>query len=559
MLVNKDVSRGETAGSKFRSASGGGGQAGSALGWKELKPSSHKTKGRGRRRIFAILSGVLLIAIIFAVVRVASVAVGTNDQLRLTTGNQQSSLVDLRQSIPINPYLFGANVFPEKGSASVEANYTGFMNYGPEVSNGLRSAGINLLRFPGGNWGENHITSYDQLYDFSNLLYDTGAQGMVQARLSSTIDTFNKHSSLADRALFAEDWVDFMDNPESQFRQPKYANVQIHPILLWSVGNEPDQLINADTGKKYTVKDYVTAFIQFSYDMHKANPKIMVFGPEISQFYGVGVGPTDSSGKLWMEGFLQGVADYEKAHKLPFHLLDGVSFHSYQFQDARTSPYLLMSSSEEWNYVLPQLRQLVRDMMGRDLPIAITEINSNPSNGIEPTKGQAALWWADTLGTLMNNQADFVSYFSAEGVDQPYPLFTQDSPPQQTAMYRVFQMFSHLQHNLVPLQVQHDPVDVFATVDNTHQALSLLFVNKSGENQSAQISPQNTVFGFNPWHTQDVSIAAYSIVLITQHRGSAGAQAYSFQVPTSDQAALNPVLQTVCGHKYDALAFNIPC
>ena len=564
MLVNNNVNRGGVASAGSRA---GNGQPNPALGWKELKPSSRRTKGRGRRRLFAIISVVLLIAIIFAVVRVASVAAGTNDQLTLTVGGQQSALVDLRQGIPISPNLYGVNVFPEVGTNSIEANFTGFMNYGPEVSNGLRNAGVNLLRFPGGSWNEKHILSYDQLYDFSQLLYATGAQGMIQARISDPIDKFTKNSTVYDRALLAGHWVDFMSNPKSSFRQGKYAHTQIHPVMFWSVGNEPDQLINPATNQKYTVADYVNTFIQFSIQMHQNNPSIQVFGPEISQFYGVGVGPKDSSGHLWMEDFLRGVADYEKAHpNLPYRLLDGVSFHSYQFQDAQTSPYLLMSSSEEWNYLIPQLHQLIRQIMTpavgaahADLPVAITEINSNPSSGFSPTKGQAALWWADTLGTLMNNQADFVSYFSAQGVDAPYPLFTQDSTPQPTAMYRVFQMFSHLQHNLVPLSIQHDPIDVFATTDNTRQTLSLLFVNKSADNQTAEISPQNTAFGFSPWQTQDVSIAGYSIVLLTLHRGGSTAQAYSFNVPISNSDALNPVQSYVCGHKYDPLNFAMPC
>jgi hypothetical protein len=564
MLVNNDVNRGGIAGFDSRSAVG---QGESALGWKELKPSSRKASGRMRRRIFAIISIVLLIAIIFAVMRVGSVAAGTNDQLTLTVGSQQSAQIDLRQSFPISPNLYGVNVFPEVGSSSIDGHYTGFMNYGPEVTNGLRNAGINLLRFPGGSWNEKHILSYDQLYRFSNLLYATGATGMIQARISDPIDAFTRNSSVQDRALLAGHWVDFMSNPKSTFRQGQYAKVPIHSVLLWSVGNEPDQLINPATGKKYTVGDYVSTFISFSIQMHQNNPTIKVFGPEISQFYGVNVGPTDSKGVLWMEGFLKGVAAYEKAHpELPYRLLDGVSFHSYQFLDAKTSPYLLMSSSEEWNYLLPQLHQLIRQIMtpavgtaNADLPIAITEINSNPSDGFSPTKGQAALWWADTLGTLMNNQAAYVSYFSAQGVDAPYPLFTQLGTPQQTAMYRVFQMFTHLQHNLVPLSIQHDPVDVFATTDDTRQTVSIMFVNKSADNQKAEISPLNTAFGFSPWQTQDVSIAGYSIVLITLHRGGATAQAYSFDVPVSDTSTLKSVRSFVCGHKYDPLDFSTPC
>lgn len=571
MSINQDKNRGRVANFDSRSVIG---QDGSALGWKELKPASRRAKGRTRRRVFAITSIVLLLVIVFSVVRVASVAAGTNDQLTLTIGSQQSALIDLRQSMRISPDLFGVNVFPEAGSNSIDQNFTGFMNYGPEVASGLRNAGINLLRFPGGSWNEKHILSYAQLADFSQLLDATGAQGMIQARISDPIDLYTK-STVQDRANLAGHWVDFMDNPKSPFRKGynydrttyDFTKANIHPVMLWSVGNEPDQLINPATGKKYTVADYVDTFIQFSIQMHQNNPNIKVFGPELSGFNGVGAGPKDASGVLWMEGFLQGVAAYEKAHpKLPYRLLDGVSFHSYQFLDAQTSPYLLMSSSEEWNYLLPQLHQLIRQIMtpavgaaNADLPIAITEINSNPSDGFSPTTGQAALWWADTLGTLMNNQADYVSYFSAQGVDQPYPLFTQGSTPQQTAMYRVFQMFTHLQQYLVPLSVQHDPVDVFATTDTSRQTVSLLFVNKSAANQTAQISPLNTAFGFSPWQTQNVSIARYSIVLITLHRGGATAQAYSFDVPTSDSDTLKPIVSTVCGHKYDPLEFDMPC
>jgi hypothetical protein len=193
--------------------------------------------------------------------------------------------------------------------------------------------------------------------------------------------------------------------------------------------------------------------------------------------------------------------------------------------------------------------------MGRDLPVAITEINSNP-NAQVPTRGQAALWWADTLGTLMNQQADLVAYFSAEGVQPPYPLFNADG--SQTAMYRVMQLFSHLQHDLIPLQIQHDPVSVFATQDEAHQAVSLLFINKSGTNQFAEVSSQNQLFGFSPWHTQDISIGANSMVLITLHHNG-GAEAFSFIVPSTGDATINPLKQTVCGKKTDPLGYDIPC
>lgn len=566
MIINNDV-KPEGAVSPVQNDD----HKGSEQKWKasgtQIAPPSQRLEKKKSRRLFAILSVLLLVLLVLSVVRVTSVASDSNDQLVLKIGDQQQALIDLRQSVPISPYLFGVNVFPEVGTTSIDSvqgNFTGFMSYGPEVVNGLKNANIKLLRFPGGSWGEdqplqNHILSYEQLYDFSTLLYQVGADGMIQARLSNPIDALGYPASLAQRANLAGRWVDFMSNPHSDLRKGKFAHVQIHPIKFWSVGNEPDRLKDPDQpGKPLTVAAYVNDFIAYSLAMHQNNPTIEVFGPEISQFYGVGVGPTDSMGTQWMEGFLEGVSKYEKAHpELKFHLLDGVSFHRYQFTDASTSPYMLMSSPNEWDYLLPSLRQLIRQTMGRDLPVAVTEINTNP-NAQVPTRGRAALWWADTLGSLMNQQADFVAFFSAEGVEPPYPLFNANSSYSQTTMYRVMELFTHLQHNLIPLQIQHDPVSVYATQDEAHQAVSLLFINKSGANQYAEVSPQNQILGFSPWHTQDISIAAYSIVLVTLHR-SGRAEAVSFIVPRTDDGPINPLKQTVCGNKTDVLAYDVPC
>ena len=545
-------------------------QAESTPGWRELTgggtPPRQKSKGRGR--LYTILSTLLLVMLILAAVRVTSVASGNTDELVLKVGGQQQALIDLRQSLPISPYLFGVNVFPEEQTEDALNQFSGFMSYGSQVVNGLKNAGIKLLRFPGGSWGEakplqNHVLSYEQLYDFSNLLYQTGAEGMIQARLSCPLDNKNSglFNCLEQRANLAGRWVDFMSNPKSDLRTKQFANV--HPIKFWSVGNEPDRLIDPATNLPYTVKDYVQDFIAYSISMHQNNPTIEVFGPELSQFYGVGIGPKDleGTGTLWMEGFLKGVAAYEKATNFfaahHYHLLDGVSFHFYPFTDANTNPDLLMSSPDELNYLLPPLRQLIRQTLGRDVPIAITEINTNTTAQV-PTRGQAALWWADTLGTLMNQEVEFAGFFSAEGVDQPYPLFTSDNQHQQTAMFRVMQLFSHLQHNLIPLQVQHDPVSVYATQDDAHNTVSLLFINKSGENQFAEVSAQNQIFGTSPWHTQDISIGPYNMVLVTLHRG-AGAEAYSFTVPAVNDATIQPLNHIMCGNKFDALEYNVPC
>jgi hypothetical protein len=48
------------------------------------------------------------------------------------------------------------------------------------------------------------------------------------------------------------------------------------------------------------------------------------------------------------------------------------------------------------------------------------------------------------------------------------------------------------------------------------------------------------------------------MVLITLHHNG-GAEAYYFDVPTVNDAAVSPLQQVTCGNKADALAYNIPC
>ncbi len=538
-------------------------QTASLQGWEGLttqpiSPSTLPQSFARHRHPLRIMGMLLLILLIFALVPLSVIVSATNDQLLVRIGNQQMAIVDLRQGFPISPYLLGANVFPEINTNSVDQDYTGFMSYSPPIASGLQNAHIKLLRFPGGTWGEEHLLSYDQLNTFSALLSQAGAEGMVQARLSGPIgNSVPGLASLVDRANLAGRWVDYMNNPHSRWRTGKYAHAPFHPIKFWTVGSEPDHLLNPDTGKPFTVAEYINDFIQFSILMHQNNPSIQVFGPEISQFYGAGIGPTDPNGQLWMESFLKGVGAYEKAHpELKFHLLDGVSFHFYPFTNASKVPTILLSSTNEWDYLLPPLRQLIRQDLGRDAPIAVTEINSNPTKQV-PSRGLAALWWADTLGTLMDQGVEYVAFFSAEGVDTPYPLFTSDGL-RQTPMFRVMQLFSHLQHNLIPVGAQRDPISIYATRDDMQQAVSLLFVNKSAIAQLAQVSAQNQFFGISSWHTLDVSLYGYSITLVTLHRGG-GAEAYNYNMPTLDDANVAPLTFTVCGNQTDALANNTPC
>ena len=563
MAFNNSTDRGGANGSLAQM------QHNESLGWKDLAPK-RVPPNRGRRRnILTLLSMLFLVALIFAALRLGAIASGSDDTLQLHLASQQGATIDLRQvsGTPISPYLLGTNVFPLTGTNSIGEVSSGFMNYTNFMSTNLRDMHVKLLRYPGGNWGENHVLSFAQLDDFSRILNQTGSEGMLQAHITGPVKgNPTGIDNVAGGANYAGGIVDYMNNKRST--QRTNPNAPFHPVKFWTVGNEPDLTVNPATGKIFTVQDYTQLFIQYSIKMHQNDPNIKVFGPEISQFYGIGAGPFDAQGYPWMDTFLQGIGKYEKAHpELSFHILDGVSFHRYQFSNVNKEPAMLMSSTDEWNYLLPPLRTLIKQdlglttqKLGLDVPpVAVTEINTNPSQYKSPTTGEAAIWWADTLATLINQQVSYVGFFSAEGVAQPYPLFTENGT-QMTAMGRVMQMFTHLQKNLLPLSIQREPVSVYATEDDARQTLSLMFVNKSYDPQIAQIRPSTQFASFSSWPSQDVQIAGNSVVVLTLHKGqSSTSEAYNFVAPSTINPQVKPINYTVCGHSADPLSPYIPC
>ncbi len=493
-------------------------------------------KRRVKVLLICLLVGTLMIT---TVLGAASVLRG-NTTIIAQNGSQAPVSIDLNQSFPISPYLLGSNVFPRIGTDSKDAARSGFMSYDPQIVAGLKSAHVQLLRFPGGNWGEEHTPSVQQLNDFSNLLNQVGAEGIMQVQLSDPNDV--TPVPLDTRATRASLLVDYMNNRQSIQRLGQ--NSPFHPIKYWTIGNEPDLLTNPNTRQKFTVAQYVQAFITFSIAMHQRDPGIKIFGPEISQYQGPAQEPKDVTGARWMEGFLSGISLYERTHALPFHILDGVSFHRYPFGATGESANALLNNPTQWNSALPALRQFIRDQFGANLPIAITEINTNSGKGLPP-QNLAATWWAETLGELMSNQVEYVAFFSTEGVDAPYPLFTQQKL-NETALLRVMQLFAQLQNTLVPLQGQDGPVGIYATQDSGHNTVSLLLINKTASSQQISVHA-DSILPLTPWHSATVNLNGNDMVVLTLHRNGTN-EAFSFSNSQSVQQNAPALQHLLCGN-----------
>ena len=505
-------------------------------------PKTRTKRGKASwKPLLLILSGALIIGGVLA----AADVYRSTTTLTVQIPGQAQARIDLNQSLALSPYLLGSNVFPMLGTNSKDLSGQGFMSYDPQVVAGLRSAGVKLLRFPGGNFGEQHTLSTQQLDAFSNLLNQVGAEGFMQVQLSDPLD--NTPVPLTTRATRAALLVDYMNNRQSIQRS---ANAPYHSIKYWSVGNEPDLLTNPDTGKTYTVAEYTQAFIAYSLAMHTKDPSIQVFGPELSQ-YPATSGPKDSQGTPWMQGFLQGVSDYERTHNLPFQLLNGVSFHYYPFSDDEQDLTTILNDPTQWDTIVPGLRQLIRQTFGEDLPVAITEINTN-SGTVPLPQNLSALWWAETLGQLMDNQVDYVTFFSTEGVDSPNPLFLQKDLAE-TPMLRVMQVFSHLESHLVPVQAAPGPVSVYATQDNNHASASLFFVNQTNFSQRISVQAESIlprgswqgVQALSSWQDASLTLPGYSMAVLTLHRNGSN-EVFTFNNSVSAQQGAPLVQHVVC-------------
>jgi hypothetical protein len=125
----------------------------------------------------------------------------------------------------------------------------------------------------------------------------------------------------------------------------------------------------------------------------------------------------------------------------------------------------------------PYLRQIVREVTGRDLPIAVTEINSNsiPTSGGEagPDTHYNAIWFADVLGRLIRQQAEIVTYWNIRSTRDGYGLMGQNDV---RPTYYAYLMFAQLGTEL--LCSESDDLDVSIVAARREDgSLTLMVIN----------------------------------------------------------------------------------
>ena len=362
----------------------------------------------------------------------------------------EALFVDPEASLgPISPYIFGTNYGP--------------MHAVPlEVMPLVEDAGFTVLRFPGGAWTDTVDMKPFQI----DML-------MTFAKQVSAIPTIS---------------VRLLDgDPETAAELVRYTNVEKkYGVTYWSIGNEPSiytQLGQADYD--YTVDNLNKDWRAIAEAMKEADPTIKLIGPEIHQWNDdPEITPKDSAGRDWMTEFLKANGD----------LLDVVSVHRYPLHSP-TRPVTiqdLRENTRRWAREVEYLRSLVKEILGRDLPIAITEVNSDPSSAMlqetSPDTFYNAIWYADVLGQLMNADVFMVNQWVLSQRSTGLGLFNGTTI---RPTFYVFPLYKNFGSEQVYAASGVPDVDIFAA-KREDGALTLMVINLSDTEQRIPLQVKGT-------------------------------------------------------------------
>ena len=316
------------------------------------------------------------------------------------------------------------------------------------------NGGFTVLRFPGGAWTDTvdmKPFQIDQLIAFSKQV---GAMPTISVRMLG-------------------------GKPETAAELVRYTNIQKkYGVTYWSIGNESNlytQLQQVDYD--YTAENLNKDWRAIALAMKAADPTIKIMGPELSQWNNsYETTPKDSAKRDWMTEFLKANGD----------LVDVVSVHRYPMFSPTNGPVTvqqLRENTRKWVAEVQYLRDLIREIVGRNLPIAITEVNSDPSavalQEVSPDSFYNAIWYADVLGQLMNADVFMVNQWVLSQRSTGLGLF-KGSEIQPT--YYVFPLYKNFGSEQVYAASGVTDVDIFAA-KRADGILTLIVINLSDVEQ----------------------------------------------------------------------------
>ncbi|MGE5140142.1 MAG: GH39 family glycosyl hydrolase [Rudaea sp.] len=333
-------------------------------------------------------------------------------------------------------------------------------NHGPwavvpmDSQQAFLDSGLTIIRFPGGNWGDENDLDAQQIDQYIDLVRSIGAEPQINVRLRG-------------------------GDPGKAAGLVKYTRDKDYNVKYWGIGNEPDLF---DTKNKTWPNDrIVREWRAIAIAMREADPTIKLIGPEISQF-SPGAAGGDLEGRGLLVDFLKANAD----------LVDYVSVHRYPFpkQMGEGQPPVdkLLAAAQEWDRIIPDLRALIRETTGRDMPVAVTEFNSTWANwcctSTAPDSLYSALYLGDSLGRMIRQRVDIVNQFCLQQSQGGLGLFGRFDP---NPPYYVYQLYKRFGDELVVSSSGRHDVSIYAARSTATGKLTLIIFNLSSSEATPRL------------------------------------------------------------------------
>jgi hypothetical protein len=323
-------------------------------------------------------------------------------------------------------------------------------------------SGVTVIRFPGGAWGDRNDLRPYQVDYFIEFTRNVAAAATISVRLRQ-------------------------GSPEQAADLVRYVNVQKqYHVVYWSIGNEPtlfaQELRTLGVADDYDTVQFNREWREFAQAMKAVDPAIRLVGPELHQFtFDEQANPKDSSGRDWMVEFLKANGD----------MVDVVSFHRYPYPAGEDHGSIegLRMQTREWRQTIPYLRGLIQEITGRDIPIAITEVNThwNKAAGGEatPDSHYNAVWLAETMGQLMRHDLFMFNHWMLTS-DGSLGVWGLIGRGQLRPSYYVYQLYRRFGHERIYAESGLEDVSIYAANHNDG-SLTMMIINLAGETKQTTL------------------------------------------------------------------------